>query len=480
MEQRNIFRNLSPLDHRYYLSNKKEYDELTLYLSEEALVRYCAKAEVALLKALLPYIPDAGNIDELRALLDDVADKIDPEEVYEEEEKTKHNIRSLVNVMKKYVPERIARFVHLGATSMDILDTANSMRIRDCVRRVVIPVLVDLEESLIRLTDENASVLQVGRTHGQHAVPITFGFALAGYVSRLGKSIERIDERSRNLRGKLAGAVGAYNATSIITGDPEALETEYLRDLGLAPSDHSTQIIEYEYLLELLLEINTSFGIIANIADDLRHLQRSEIQEVREEFTHDQVGSSTMPQKRNPWNCENVKSMWKAFAPRIMSFYMDQISEHQRDLTNSASSRFITDFIAGFVFAAKRMVKILTTLFVDRERMRANIMKTGDMVLAEPAYILLALSGDSNAHERIKQVTLDCETRGASLVDALRKDHVIWERIIKQLAKVSDLDAGEFFSNPELYTGIAEKKARSIALKFNHLMSDIRHGLKQG
>ena len=125
----------------------------------------------------------------------------------------------------------------------------------------------------------------------------------------------RIRDRAGDLRGKLAGAVGAYNATSLLVKDPLALEREFLDGLGLAPSEHSTQLVEPEYLLRLLLEINMAFGVIANLADDLRNLQRSEIGEVREEFTATQVGSSTMPQKRNPWNSEHVKSLWKAFCP---------------------------------------------------------------------------------------------------------------------------------------------------------------------
>ncbi len=115
----------------------------------------------------------------------------------------------------------------------------------------------------------------------------------------------------------------------MIVSDPFELEEEYVKALGLEASEHSTQLVEPEYLLRLFLEMNLCFGILANLADDLRHLQRSEISEVREFFGGDQVGSSTMPQKRNPWNSEHVKSLWKAFAPRVMTLFMDQISEHQ-------------------------------------------------------------------------------------------------------------------------------------------------------
>ncbi len=329
--------------------------------------------EIALLKVLIEELSPSLRTPHLVARLDELAASVSPEDVYAEEAKVHHNVRALVNVLKRHLPEEVRPLVHLGATSVDILDTAAALRYREATTRIVLPTLLDLEAQLIRLAREEADTVQVGRTHGQYAVPITFGFAMAGYVARLGKSIQRIHERAQGLRGKLAGAVGAYNATTLLVADPRELERRVLGALGIEPSEHSTQLVEPEYLLQLLLELNTAFGIIANLADDLRQLQRSEIGEVREEFTESQVGSSTMPQKRNPWNSEHVKSLWKAFSPRVVTFYMDQISEHQRDLTNSASSRFVVDYVAGFCLAAGRMVSVLRSLVVDRRRMAENL-----------------------------------------------------------------------------------------------------------
>ena len=385
---------------------------------------------------------------------------------YAEEEKTQHNIRALVNVLKAKVPSEAAPYVHLGTTSVDILDTAQSMRIRDCVKEVILPELKTVEGKLVDLCRENAEVPQVGRTHGQHAVPITFGFAMAEYASRLGKSIIKIAEYAGDLRGKIAGAVGSYNSTALLTPDPEAFEAEILESLGLKPSETSTQMVEPEYLLRLLLEINVAFGVLANLADDLRHLQRSEINEVRELFTSKQVGSSTMPQKRNPWNSEHVKSLWKAFAPRVMTFYMDQISEHQRDLSNSASMRFISDYLAGFAAATARMYKVLNSLHVNESDMMKNIKASGDLVLAEAAYILLAAAGESDAHEIIKQLTLRCEEEGITLAKAIEEDARSSKMISGSLKAVGLPDAQEFFSRQELYRGIAVKKAREIAERY--------------
>jgi adenylosuccinate lyase len=474
-----IFRNISPIDHRYSLSEEALFDALVPWLSEEASVRACVKAEIALAAAHLSV--RGALTDGLRAALDAAAGAVDPAEVYAEEEKTRHNIRALVNVLKKKVPAAIAPLVHLGATSADILDTSLSFRMKGVTAEVVLPELKRLELLLCGFAGREAATPQVGRTHGQHAVPITAGFAMAEYVSRLGKSILEIERLSLRLKGKLAGAVGAYNATSMIVKDPEALERIYLAALGLEPSEHSTQLVEPEYLLRLLLEFNTAFGIIANLADDLRHLQRSEIGEFREGFAGDQVGSSTMPQKRNPWNSEHVKSLWKAFMPRVMTFFMDQISEHQRDLSNSASQRFIADYVAGFALAVRRMASVVEGLAADRERLAANLAGSGGAagipggVLAEPAYILLAESGVSDAHEVIRKITLAAEQEKISFAAALAQAPEALSRIAAKMAELG-LVAGEeealsWFEKPEQYRGLAEKKAKELAAKYTKLMT---------
>ena len=464
METRDIFDNLSPLDHRYWKSNRDIFDALSARLSEKAQTRYAARAEAALLATHLEL---RGRADPaLFAEIDAAAAAVDPEEVYLEEETTKHNIRALVNVFQRKLPEEVRPLVHLGATSVDILDTAKALSWRDAAREVLVPLLARVELELCRLAIDEARTPQVGRTHGQHAVPLTFGFAMAEYASRLGKSMLRADELAQDLRGKLAGAVGSYNALSMLYADPEEVERRYLGRLGLEPSEHSTQLVEPEYGLRLLLELNVAFGIIANLADDLRNLQRTEIGEVRESFGSGQVGSSTMPQKRNPWNSEHVKSLWKAFSPRVMTFYMDQISEHQRDLTNSASERFVPEFFAGLAAAANRMLSVLRGLVVDRERMAANLRMTGGSVLAEPAYILLAESGRADAHEMLRRITLKAEAEALPLYEAIERDEAAWASVRSRLAELGQSEPEAFFRSPELYRGRAAEKALSIGEKY--------------
>jgi len=467
MPSRDIFDNLSPLDHRYWEANRELFDSLSERLSDRASVRACVRAEIALLKAHLT----ARNLasDAMFRDLDALALSVDPEEVAREEEKTRHNIRALVNVLQAKVPADLAPLVHLGATSVDILDTARAVQFRDAVLEVLLPLLARVLSELARLATDEAETPQVGRTHGRHAVPITFGFAMAEYAARLGKCLPRIEELARDLRGKLAGATGSYNALSMIYPDPQEVERTYLGFLGLAPSEHSTQLVEPEYVLRLLLELNTAFGVLANLADDLRHLQRQEIDEVRESFGGAQVGSSTMPQKRNPWNCEHVKSLWKAFAPRVLTFFLDQISEHQRDLTNSASERFSVEFLAGLGAAANRMLKVLRSLSVDRERMAFNLGSSGGAVLAEPAYILLAESGRPDAHEEVRKLTLEAESLGLSFAEALARRPDIRDALYDRLRRLGHPDPESFFSAPERYRGLAAEKARALGAKYGEL-----------
>jgi adenylosuccinate lyase len=474
MQPRDIFDNLSPLDHRYWQANEALFDALSLRLSETAQVRTCARVEGELLEThlLLRGLSSPENTRAIREAVSHIA----PSEVYAEEEKTRHNIRALVNVLQRALPPGLAPLVHLGATSADILDTARSIAVRDAVLEVLLPLLARVVLELCRISEEEADTPQVGRTHGQHAVPLTFGFAISEYASRLGKCMLRIEELSGGLVGKLAGAVGSYNALSMSYRDPEEVERLFLARLGLVPSEHSTQLVEPEPLLRLLLEVNAAFGVLANLSDDLRNLQRSEIGEVREAFGADQVGSSTMPQKRNPWNSEHVKSLWKAFFPRAMTFFMDQISEHQRDLTNSASERFVADYLAGFGAAVNRELKVLGGLRVDRERMAANLAMSGGAVLAEPAYILLAESGLPDAHERLRRITLAAESEGLAFHEALARDVETSAALSERLAALGLPPAAEFFSRPALYRGRSAEKAREIALKYRPLAARLAEG----
>ena len=245
----------------------------------------------------------------------------------------------------------------------------------------------------------------------------------------------------------------------------------------MEPGEHATQIVSPEPLLRLLLELNTAFGVIANLADDLRHLQRSEIGEVAEYFADGQVGSSTMPHKRNPWNAEHVKSLWKAFAPRSVTWFMDQISEHQRDLSNSASSRFVVEFVAGLVAAAERMRRILARLSVDREGVDRNVAAGSERVVAEPIYILLAAAGIDDAHERVRRLTLSADAGGWSVLEAARDDRELWRTVTDTYRRLTGDDPERFFADPTRYTGRAAERTREICARRKEALAALREEL---
>ncbi len=449
-----IFNNISPLDHRYRVSEPKIWEELADILSEEGYLQYQLQVEGALVQALANReMCDKSIAEEVsQACL-----AVTCAEVQIEEEITKHNVRALVNCIREKVSNEAKPFVHLTATSVDILDTGRALQIRDITEKLVLPKLKELMEVWISIARQESDTPQIGRTHGQHGVPITFGFAISEYVSRLGSRLIQIQQAKDNLRGKMAGAVGAYNASSLFFTDPMKFEREVLSLLGLEPAQHSTQIVEPEYMTDLLHSVVSTFGVLANFADDIRHLQRTEIGEVGEEFSLGQVGSSTMPHKRNPWNYENVKSMWKEFMPRMVTVYLDQLSEHQRDLTNSASSRFITEIFAALCLTTQRLIRITKKLAVNEQRMLENLNMHGQLIAAEPMYIILASLGHPDAHEYVRKLTLRVEQTGKSLGELAQTDESIMPFLDKMSAQQRDI-----ILNPATYRGAAKEKTLTI------------------
>lgn len=465
--ERNIFQNISPLDHRYSVP-EEEFAALSYYLSAEAEIRTQAEVELALVKVLHKSgLCSESVVREVEA----ACHALTPEEVYVEEQKTRHNIRALVNCIRNRVSEEARPFIHWSATSVDIMDTAAAIRYRDAAEHLILPVLNEFMTTLMKIAWEERATVQIGRTHGQHAVPITFGFALSLYISRMGQQMEKIQQATRNLRGKMAGAVGAYNASSLFVENPVDFEEKVLAEVGLLAGPISSQIVQPEYVTDYVHTLVTTFGVLANFADDMRHLQRTEIGEVGEYFAPDQVGSSTMPHKRNPINYENVKSMYKEFMPRMITLYLDQISEHQRDLTNSASGRFVVEVIAGLVVAVRRLNKVVRKMWVNREQMKANFDLTSANIIAEPLYILLAGYGHPDAHEAVRVKTLEAKETGKSVYQLMMSD----ENMCEYWAQFTE-EQKRLIENPERYLGKAVEKTEEIVNEWNVKLQEIMSG----
>ena len=455
-----LFNNVSPIDFRY------REDDLIDYLSEEAFIKYKLDVEQALIVAL--NIFQICDYPELYSEFSEIRGKITAQEVYAEEEMIKHDIRALVNCIRRRVSDDAKPYIHMTLTSFDVTDTANAARFKAVVERIVLPALIDLEKTLIEIAYREAGTIQIGRTHGQHAVPITFGFTIANYVSRLGECIFSLKRLNSKLVGKVSGAVGAYNASSLFVSDPEEFEKCILEELAainngitLKPAEISTQIVPPEPMTRLFSELVLTGGVLANIARDMRHLQRTEIGEVGEEFAANQVGSSTMPQKRNPINFENVESLWKVLLGHLSTVYLNQISEHQRDLTNSAAERIYPEIIVYLVSMTRRLNRTMKKIRVDKDNLERNFDLQKDLIIAEPLQIILSALDHPDAHEKVRQLTLKAQEKKKQLQELALSDNEL-----KQYFEKMTLYQKRIISDPSLYTGIADQKAKKVAISW--------------
>lgn len=444
---------IDPLDARYYDPN------IAQYLSEESRITYQAYVEAALAQTLADFkICKRSQAQEIEA----AARQIKAKDVYKEEQITRHDIKAVVNCIKKQVSPAAQPYVHFGATSYDIIATASALQMRDALRQVVIPRLVRLRQTVAGLATEHVKTIQIGRTHGQHAVPITFGFALAEYVSRLGQTTEALQDLSTMLVGKFSGAVGAYNALSLFVDKPVQFEAEVLDKVGLKPAEYSKQIVPPEAMIRIMDELAVAAGIMANLSHDMRHLQRTEIAEVQERFEKGQTGSSTMAHKRNPWNFENVVSMSKQVVAQTVNANLNLTSEHQRDLTDSASSRFYTISLACVASMASRLERIMGKLEVNTENMQRNLHMTGGAIAAEPLYLLFEKHGHTQAHEKAKALAHQALAAERPLADVVAEDReavVYWQKFSRYEQQI--------IAQPErYYTGLAAQKAQKILKKW--------------
>ena len=470
----NIYDLVNPMDFRYYGAEPGFFERLQPYVSETGFFEYQRRVETALILAFRELAwCSSKHADEILSAFNSVT----AAEVYEEERHTGHIVRALVNCVARKVSAEAGNYIHLFLTSNDTTDTATSLRFQELLRDVVLPDLLDLLETLIRSAEQHADTPQIGRTHGQHAVPITFGFAIALYVDRLGGRIRMLEASRQNLRGKIAGAVGAYNALSLQLPRAAVLfEKLVLSYLGMqpAPGSIASQIVQPEFITDMGYAIQSCFSVLANLADDIRHLCRSEIAEVQEGQSADAVGSSTMPHKVNPKNFENIKSLWKAYMPRMTTLFMDQISEHQRDLTNSASQRFLPELLTAFDYCTVRLNRAMRSVRVNQQAMVRNLGANKEQIVAEPLYILLALQGCPNAYERVRKLAREARERGKAIMELVRQDPELRGYISKMRPEQQQV-----LEDPAKYTGQSSSRALAVCEHWRRETEQLRAYLAQ-
>lgn len=305
------------------------------------------------------------------------------------EKETRHDLMAFVRNLSENVnadgeEQKAGRWIHFGVTSYDAIDTALGVMLRNTCD-VLIASCARLREQIVRLAHEHADTPCIGRTHGIHAEPITFGFKLGGWIHELDRSVDRLKAAQKEVAvGKVSGAVGIHAHVS-----PE-LEKAVCDRLGLSADPAATQIIARDRHANLLCVCGVLAGSLERFATELRNLQRTEILEVQEEFAAGQTGSSAMPHKRNPWNSETVCGLARIVRGNVHSMLESVMTWHERDLSNSSLERIVfPDTFQLLDFMLNRMTKILSGLQVFPDRMAQNLRLMGDLVFSEHVMVSL-------------------------------------------------------------------------------------------
>ena len=310
-----------------------------------------------------------------------------PERVAELERETNHDVAAFVDAVAETLDDD-GRWFHFGLTSSDVLDTALSMGIQEA-GALVLEGLDRAFRTVVEKAEEHRETLCMGRTHGVHAEPITFGLKLAGWAFALGRDRGRIERALHGLRvGKLSGAVGQYAAI-----DPE-VERIACERLGLEPAPSSTQILQRDRHAELLTALALVGSSLERFAVEIRHLARTEVREVEEPFGRGQKGSSAMPHKRNPIVAERICGLARVLRANAQVGLENIALWHERDISHSSAERVVLpDSFLALDYMLDRFSWLVAELVVRPARMRANVDSSHGLFFSQRLLLSLVESG---------------------------------------------------------------------------------------
>ena len=405
--------NLCPLDYRYGRKDMKAI------FYEESRLQFQMDVEAALARAhaSLGTITDAEAKEITRVANLDIV-KID--RVKEIEKETRHDLMAMVKAMTEQCQGDAGKYVHYGATSNDIVDTATALQIKAAIE--IIQADVDrFIVTLAKLAKRERDTLEIGRTHAQFAIPITFGFKIAGYVAEMLRHRERLEQaKPRACAGKMAGAVGTGAA---LGKNFFKVQEAVMKDLGLTYEPAATQVVGRDRYTEIVCLVANIATSIERYATEVRNLQRSEIGEAAEPFDEKkQVGSSTMPHKRNPMMSENVCGLARVVRSTVTPMFESQVLWHERDLSNSSTERFVLPH--AFVLLDEmfhKMNEVFDGLNVNSARMIRNIESSNGLVMGEAFMMEMTKHGigRQDAHEIVRSSSMIAYHEDRQLVDVL-------------------------------------------------------------
>jgi adenylosuccinate lyase len=349
-------------------------------------------------------------------------------EIHEIEKETKHDVIAFLTSVAKFVgPD--SRFIHQGMTSSDVLDTTFAVQLM----RATDMMLDDLDELLDALktrAEEHKYTPSIGRSHGIHAEPVTFGLKLAGFYAEFKRNRDRLAAAREEIATcKISGAVGTYAHI-----DP-AVEVHVANAMGLVPETHSTQVIPRDRHAMYFAVLGVIASSVERLATEIRHMQRTEVREAEEYFSPGQKGSSAMPHKRNPVLTENLTGLARIVRAAVTPALENVALWHERDISHSSVERvFGPDATIALDFALKRMASVVKNLVVYPEQMKANLDQLGGLVHSQQVLLALTQHGVSreDAYKLVQKNAMETWHEGGMLIDRLQADPDVMAALSKE------------------------------------------------
>lgn len=356
--------------------------------------------------------------------------------IHEVEAEVKHDVIAFTTaVAEKVGPE--ARWLHYGLTSNDVVDTAQALQVKEA-SKIILQDLQRLKEVLHRRAHEFKHTPMIGRTHGIHAEPTTFGLKLATWYAEVVRDIDRFERAAEEMRvGKLSGAVGTFAHL-----EPEMEEKICLR-LGLEPAPISSQVIQRDRHAYYVATLAVVTATLDKIATEIRHLQRTEVREAEEFFSEKQKGSSAMPHKRNPITCEQICGLARVVRSNAQAAFENVALWHERDISHSSVERVIlpdSTILADYLL--QKTANLLETLLVYPQRMMKNLESTGGLVFSGQLLLDLAEHGMSreDAYRLVQKHAMRAWKEDLVFRDLVTNDPEITDRVpLQQIERAFDL-----------------------------------------
>ena len=438
---------IHPIEYRY------GSEEMRRIWDRREWLRRMVKVEAALLKALA----EAGVVpseaaEKVWTVVENEA--VTLEAVNRWERITDHEVVAVVKALAE-VSGVYGGYIHLGATSNDITDTVLATQLRDSIN-LIMRRLKDLASVLSELAEKYRDLVCLGRTHGVAALPITLGFKFAVYAAEVVRHIDRLREaKPRICVGKMSGAVG----TMASFGEKGfQIQKRVMELMGVEEPLIATQVVPRDGLAEFITLAAMIASTLDKIANEIRNLQRTEIREVEEPFREEsQVGSSTMPHKRNPIKCEKVCGLAKVLRSEALAALENVVLEHERDLTNSSCERVIVPEVCLLLDEQLRtLVKVLRGLRVYPENIRRNLDSMRGLIMSEVVMMAMVSKGADRqwAHEVVRRCSMEAWRTGKHLKDVLTAN--------PEVRRYLTAEEVERVMKPENYIGTAREQVDRV------------------